>query len=652
MKLKTVRTQNYKSIEDSNEFSIESVTCLVGKNESGKSALLQALYKLNPVVKEDGLFDAVEEYPRARLSDYQEALEADPSRKQDNVITTTWELEEAELKAFAEAFGPKALKDPHVEISKGYDNTQYWSIAYDEASVIAYLLTSTDLHEEELVPLRKAKTVTELLSMLQSVTEPSPRQTALLSLLNSKFLKKKLINAAIDLLDEFLPLFVYFPEYEKMPGRVSIDDLLRRKQAAGIQIRDHIFLALLDLVGTTPEQLTSITKLEPLIAKLEAVSLRITREIFAYWSQNRYLEVEFRLDAARPNDPPPFNTGYIFQTRIENKRHGVTVSFDERSTGFVWFFSFLVWFSQLQKNYGKRLFILLDEPGLSLHGKAQGDLLRYINEKLKPQYQVIYSTHSPFMVDATNLLSARTVEDVVTKDEEVLGTKVGDKVLSTDADTVFPLQAALGYDITQSLFVGKDCLLVEGPSDLLYLKWFSQELQARKRTHLDPRWVITPVGGVDKVGAFLALFGGNKLHVAVLTDFQQGEKKKVRELGDSNLLKQGHVFTADMYANQPEADVEDMLGRSTYVELVNECYELKGQNKLPKPKAAATGRVVKDVEDHFRTLPASVSEFDHFAPASYLVEHTSALKTSLPNLDEALDRFEALFKDLNSLLPS
>lgn len=197
-------------------------------------------------------------------------------------------------------------------------------------------------------------------------------------------------------------------------------------------------------------------------------------------------------------------------------------------------FSFLVWFSQLKKVYGKNLIILLDEPGLTLHGKAQADLLRYINDKLKPYHQVIYTTHSPFMIDPDNFLGIRTVEDVISG-----GTKVGDRVFSTDADTIFPLQAALGYEITQTLFIGKHTLLVEGPSDLLYLKWFSNELKNQGRTYLDPRWTIAPCGGIDKFGSFIALFGGNKLDVAILADFADGQKKKVRDLKESSILKEG-----------------------------------------------------------------------------------------------------------------
>ena len=70
-----------------------------------------------------------------------------------------------------------------------------------------------------------------------------------------------------------------------------------------------------------------------------------------------------------------------------------------------------------------------------------------------------------------------------------------------DADTLFPLQGALGYEATQSLFFGEHTLLVEGPSDILYLKALSNELKARKRTALDPRWTLCPSEGIDRIHA-------------------------------------------------------------------------------------------------------------------------------------------------------
>ena len=198
----------------------------------------------------------------------------------------------------------------------------------------------------------------------------------------------------------------------------------------------------------------------------------------------------------------PRSTRVLFSaSRIANKRHGSSVNFQRaQHKGSVWFFSFLVWFSQMKASDGDRVVLLLDEPGLSLHGTTQADLLRYIKQKLVSDHQVIYTTHSPFLIDPENLLSVRTVEDVTGANGEVLGTKVGDEVLSSDAETLFPLRAALGYDVTQTMFIGEHSLLVEGPSDPLYLRWAKFELEARKRVSLDRRWTNTPCGGIRKVG--------------------------------------------------------------------------------------------------------------------------------------------------------
>ena len=77
MELKTVQIKDFRSIRDSGEIEIGDITCLVGKNESGKTALLQALYKLNPIVPEHGKFDVTDEYPRADVEEYRSAVEDD-----------------------------------------------------------------------------------------------------------------------------------------------------------------------------------------------------------------------------------------------------------------------------------------------------------------------------------------------------------------------------------------------------------------------------------------------------------------------------------------------------------------------------------------------------------------------------------------------
>ena len=134
MILKSLRVQNYKCIEDSNEFSIEPIICLVGKNESGKTALLQSLCKLNPDIKEEGKFDELREYPRRIYSEYR----SQPKKEPANVLTTGWELEESDQEILIEKLGKNAFVDNIVEITKGYDNKTHYDLHINEKYILDY----------------------------------------------------------------------------------------------------------------------------------------------------------------------------------------------------------------------------------------------------------------------------------------------------------------------------------------------------------------------------------------------------------------------------------------------------------------------------------------------------------------------------------
>ena len=650
MKLISVRVQNYKCIDDSEEFSVSDLTCLAGKNESGKTALLQALRRLNPVEESEGQFDSLMEYPRLRLHEYQ----AGTSGPASAALTTKWELSEDDIAVVKQVVGPCAIQNSALIIKKGYDNKTKWIFELDEAKVVRFLASEiTELSGKAKENTLAHENLEELHSRLMSVENPTQGETELRQYIEDRFPNNDPHTSIATALHQRLPRFLYFPTYGTLPGRIQVEEFVRKAGNATDQTeKERLFAALLSLAGTGARELQEASRYEELKARLEAVSNRLSREIFEYWTQNRNLEVEFDQSEGKPNDPPPFNEGHVFNLRVRNSTHRVTVGFDERSAGFVWFFSFLVWFSQMEQVYGDKLIILLDEPGLSLHGKAQGDLLRYIKEKLLPKYQVIYTTHSPFMVDTENILNVRTVADVPTEYGTTSGTKVGDKVLSADADTIFPLRAALGYDITQSLFIGEHSLLVEGPSDLLFLRWASKRLIEQGRTSLDPRWTVTPVGGIDKLGSFAALFAGNKLHVAVLTDFHSGDKRKVREMKESEIFESVQVFSAERFANQEEADIEDMVGRDLYCELVNRCYQFEDAKMLPciRPSGASP-IVLEEVKQHFKTVATEGRDFDHLSPAVYLVEHASKFHDA-KGIDTALNRFEEFFKAVNRLLPN
>ena len=142
--------------------------------------------------------------------------------------------------------------------------------------------------------------------------------------------------------------------------------------------------------------------------------------------------------------------------------------------------------------------LLLDERGLTLHGKAQADLLRFFREKLAPHHQMIYSTDSPFMVPADELVSVRIVEDQVnTRGPRriPIGTKVRDDVLTRDPDTLFPLQGALATRSPNLFSLARVPSLLKDP--------VISSMSKRCPTHcdgaVDPDW--THVGQCAPLGA-------------------------------------------------------------------------------------------------------------------------------------------------------
>jgi hypothetical protein len=283
--------------------------------------------------------------------------------------------------------------------------------------------------------------------------------------------------------------------------------------------------------------------------------------------------------------------------------------------------------------------ILLDEPGLSLHASAQADLLQFIEDRLAPDHQVIYTTHSPFMLDSTKLLRVRTVEDTVDK-----GAIVRADCFGADAVTVFPLQAALSYSLAQTLFLGPDCLLVEGPSDLVYLQVFSELLASKGRTQLDPRWVVTPVGGAGKLSTFASLIGANQLNVAVLMDFSKRDQQLLDNLQKEGFLEQKKVVLYKTFTGGKEADVEDLFTDKTYLQMVKLAYP-KLASKLTLKKLGKHPRMVERVSKAFEA--EGQTGFSHFAVSKAAA---TALGEDVSVEEETLGRFEELFIHLNGLL--
>lgn len=653
MKLIKARIGNYRSVEDSEEFEIGDLTCLVGKNEAGKTALLNALRGLRATTNFS--YDETRDYPRRFAVRFDERH---PNGTAE-VVRAWWQVEDDDRLAVEQRFGSDVLKSEVIQVHYGFrykDDRRLWDVVVDDLRCLQNLIGKHGLDAGEQNPLHDCTTAAGATRVLSALNGRTPRQEALLQDIQ-KCRDTRFLLGVLDILDARTPKFFYTSHFERMSGEISIEQLDKDVKANTVSVGDQIFLDFLEYSGTSLEELKKVTKREDLKARCEAAGNDITEEIFQFWSQNTALEVVIDFDSGKPGDKPPFNSGTVAQIRIRNTNHKATLPLSERSAGFVWFFSFLAQFKQLKKTTGKAI-ILLDEPGLTLHGKAQGDLLRYIIERLLPEHQVIFTTHSPFMVPADRLGDVRIVEDVIEKDDRgrtvVKGTKVRSDVLEVDDDTLFPLQGALGYEITQTLFIGPNTLLVEGPSDIVYLTTLSEALRRRGREALSKKWTICPSGGIDKIAPFVRLFHGNKVNVAVLSDVAKGDLGKVEKLRKSEILQAGKFHTVADFLFEAEADVEDLLDVRLFVRILNATYLPPATHPVTVDTLAGadptTPRIVKKAEALFKLMPATVSEFDHYAPAEWLMRNPTALDGDSPEVVETLARAERVFVSFNALI--
>jgi hypothetical protein len=569
------------------------------------------------------------------------------------VVECLYELEAADLDAVAAVFGPKALKDKNFTRKTYYGkaNSKSW-LTVDEAIARNHLADNPALTDELKAALKSAADWNAFAAALDAVeaTEAVNALKPLVAKVREKGLDSYICNA---LIWPRAPKFLYFDEFYQMRGQANLNALIQREDAKTLEDSDYPLIGLINLARLNHRELVAAKNTTELKNKLEGAGNHLTGRIVKYWSQNQHIQMRFDVRDAKPEDPPGMQSGINVWGEVYDTVHWAHTPLGTRSRGFVWFFSFLAWYEDI-KRQRQNVILLLDEPGLSLHGRAQADLLRYFEAELSTQ-QLIYTTHSPFMIDPAKFERVRIVQDLGIDAKEPLpkeqdGTKVLTNVFDATDDSLFPLQGALGYEIQQTLFIGPNSLIVEGPADMLFLRAVSAQLEREGREGLSEQWVITPVGGSGKVPAFVALLAPQKgMNVATLLDIQNSDRAQIEDLYKKKLLKKKQVATYADFAGTNEADVEDMFERDFYVSLVNA--EFSKELKVPIPASALNTnepRTLRSLETYLGSNPLKSGMFGHYRPARYFLENAESLWPQVSNATK--ERFESAFKHLNGLL--
>ncbi len=613
MKLRAFRVQNYKRIQDTGWVECQDLMVFVGKNEAGKTALLRGLSKLKPT---DGAkYDGLKEFPHGRYTD-------EFKRRDWPVASARFVIEDEERQELSRICG---LLDPldGVTVTRRYSDrldVVFEPIPQEPGAdaarwlgVLEGLVSEVDAsvgpdRKGEPWKATKQNIRNYLNGAIAAARQPGFHLTSeSLAAIGADLLghageswQKELIApwvdrikpigddvALLESLDrarawvaEKMPHFLYFGSYEVLQSDIYLPEFVARLQNNDRSPKTRVQLALFKHVGADIQEIAALGRpphgqqpspatreaIDKLTILADSAQTQMTRKFGGWWDQRRHaFHYEFH--------------GDYFRIWVSDDLDPGKVELEERSEGMRYFFSFYLVFLVEAEEQHRNCILLLDEPGLHLHGTAQAALIRFL-ERLSRANQLFYTTHSPFMIDGSNLDRARAVY------ESPGGTCVSNDVWPKDRDTLFPLQAALGYSVWQSLFLSKRQVLVEGPTDYLLLHGLNEALAVAGRTCLRDDVVMLPVGGATNMAPLASMLVGHGIKLAILLDgdraAQIAEQKLKRILAD---LGDQCVAVEQISGDSGASEIEDLIPAEYYLDAVRRALggvELKFADKGEK----------------------------------------------------------------------
>jgi predicted ATP-dependent endonuclease of OLD family len=600
MRLSKAHVRKYRSIIDSGTFEVEQAkTILVGPNEAGKTVLLQALQQLNPPPDTPG-FDPLRDYPRSEYNDITTG-KVDPKRL--TIVEGYFSLDAEDQAALPTEFqqcetyvrGRRLSNEVWHQLEGGPQIPTLGTIQKDLTELCAHVDVRVPATAEGQPTPEKPSVVLARLTQAWQPTQRIEGPTAVTlrqwleglrphldvgnhlesdrhsALLDATSIAEKRA-AALKTLGSRLPVFVLFNNYFRVRPLIHLAHLAERieKNLLDDKLYDYGNQCLLKLLGFTARELSNLgsavnpalgdakalqtyrDQLDRRAYQLNAASVRLTREIGRVWRPDPK-----RPEAARLRVQA--DAQYL-KVVVEDDL-GVEIELDQRSEGFQWLVSFFVVFFAEASAKHQNAILLLDEPGLNLHGLKQRDFRTTIS-LLAEKNQTIYTTHSPFLVGPDELDLVRVVQMT---DREV-GTKVLTTVTSSDPASLLPLQEALGYDLAQSLFAQQRNLVLEGLTDYWYVDAVAHLLREAGEVDLNDKIALVPAGSAGKVVYYATILHAHELKVAALLDSDAAgdqaaqQDTLVHTLGNKRILR-----TKDYYSGTVTTpEVEDLL-RDTLV---------------------------------------------------------------------------------------
>lgn len=672
MRLRKFRVRAYRCIHDSGEINVGDLAAFVGRNESGKTTILQALTLLNrdEAVSDLDLCDEMSEELKSEVTLAEGEFEL--SARETIMIRETFPTipEITRVRVYRTNrgggvrydFGDVAISDAENRSLNSWENFVAKVTAFLDTipnHIRIQLDTSAFSGEPPRTQQEFDAIMAEFSNRFHMLSSDESRVIEewdkLYASPENQFASLLAGTSDLEALRNFVaselhPRFVYFSDYKKIYGNINLNEYTKVKEpgSSGIEyveefdraetVRNLFYLSELD-IGELDSIRDSPSKM---IKFLNAASNRLTERLNPAWRGDP-IRVDLR-----------YQPGNIISVVISDVHRDGTVTntglLNRRAEGFKWTFSFIVNFAaETQRAELKEAILLLDEPARNLHPTQQrgiSDLLK----SLAGSNQVLYATHSPFMIfDYTpgNLL-------VVELDKRKHLSRIFYDYWNADDKTLTPILYGLSRGLVDSIVdreIGtnsRPVIIVETMSDCMYLNAFDKFLK-------DPNISMNPLNVVaafskNSVMPLAVFYQNHGYRTFVLLD-NTDESRQISSQLVANRFSQVQMIFFERDGS-PLRSMEDYMAAEDYLHAVNQTYEIKLRNEGYTSISAGdiAARSKEGVLDALRSIWAEHAEDDW---GSFEVEEITRYiceKIALGEADFLSDRTRDSFRSLYRLI--
>ena len=347
---------------------------------------------------------------------------------------------------------------------------------------------------------------------------------------------------------KIVPDFELFEDFGSLlPNRIDLEDVIRaNRRAEGYKAAIN-FLTITGLEYSFFQQPSS----RILKQKIENLNGELTLNFQDFWrqnvSKNNKIKINFELSHYDHTNPEKSGKPYIeFWIKDEQER----LYPKQRSRGVRWFLSFFLELKATAMDKSKRNKVLLiDEPGVSLHARAQEDVLAVFDD-IREQIQIVYTTHSPHLIDVNKLYRIlavqRALEDDMKSETLVYSAR---SLKSATADTLSPIYSTMGARLSQQEIIKSfNNVVVKDLATYYFLKAIIT------LTGLDKECYFLPASGASSVPTMVNILIGWGLDYMIL-NFGNSEERAIHE----TLMK-------DLFDNKIDLGKEQLLLLDDYMD--------------------------------------------------------------------------------------